>query len=411
VTATLPVGAKVKVESSEVFVSGDDLNSGVKQGKLRRRDFLGTGALAGAGLLCGDRLYGAKAGDDASCILLMLVGGPSQIDTWDMKPDAPAEIRGPFRPIRTNVPGVRISEIFPRMARHADKFAILRAVHHDASPVHDAGYQLLQTGRLFQDGMEYPHIGCAVTWLKGQRGGAAGHVLLPGRIGSTGGNMANGQSAGFLGPEHEPLIPGDDSDFRVRGALNIRHETDETQRRYGLNRFGRDCLRARRLVEAGVRFVTVNMFDTVFDETTWDIHGYKPFSCFADYRDVVGPMFDMAYSSLLSDLEDRGLLSRTMVVAAGEFGRTPRINPAGGRDHWPQCQSVLMAGCGIVGGQVIGSSDAVGAEPKDRPVSPAEIVATIGERMGVSGAVELRHREGVVRLLPHDTELIRELFA
>ena len=392
-------------------MSGGDFNSGVKRGGLRRRDFLGTGALAGAGVLCSHRLYGAKAGNDANCILLMLVGGPSQIDTWDMKPDAPAEIRGPFRPIRTNVAGVMISEIFPRMARHADKFAILRAVHSDASPVHDAGYQLIQTGRLFEEGMEYPHVGCAVSCLKGPRGGAPGHVLLPGRIGSTGGNMANGQSAGFLGPEHEPLIPGDDSDFRVRGALNLSRETDDTRRRYGLNRFGQDCLRARRLVETGVRFVTVNMFDTVFDETTWDIHGYKPFSSFADYRDVIGPMFDMAYSSLLSDLEDRGLLSSTMVVAAGEFGRTPRINPAGGRDHWPQCQSVLMAGCGIHGGQVIGSSDAIGSEPKERPVSPAEIVATVCDRMGVSSAAELRYREDVVRLLPHDVEPIRELFA
>ena len=115
------------------LVAGDDLNSGLMKGKLRRRDFLGTGALAGAGLLCSDMAYGAKPANEASCILLMLVGGPSQIDTWDMKPEAPAEIRGPFRPIRTNAPGVRISEIFPRMARHADKYAILRAVHHDAT--------------------------------------------------------------------------------------------------------------------------------------------------------------------------------------------------------------------------------------------------------------------------------------
>jgi hypothetical protein len=392
-------------------VSGDDLNSGVKGRNLRRRDFLGTGALAGAGLLCSDRAYGANTVNDASCILLMLVGGPSQIDTWDMKPEASADIRGPFRPIRTNVTGVRISEIFPRMAQHADKYAILRAVHHNAAPVHDAGYQLMQTGRLFEDGMEYPHIGCAMSCLKGSRAGAPAHVMLPGRIGNTGGNMANGQSAGFLGPEHEPFVPGGDADFRVRRALDLRREKNDTRRRYGTNRFGQDCLRARRLVETGVRFVTVNMFETVFDETTWDIHGYKPFSSFAAYRDVVGPMFDMAYSSLLSDLQDRALLSSTMVVAAGEFGRTPRTNPAGGRDHWPQCQTVLMAGSGIVGGQVIGSSDATGAEPKERPVSPAEIVATVCERMGVSSDAAIRHQGEAIRLLPHDIEPIRELFA
>lgn len=394
-----------------VLVAGDDLNSGLTKGKLRRRDFLGTGALAGAGLLCSDMAYRMKPTNDASCILLMLVGGPSQIDTWDMKPEAPAEIRGPFRPIRTNAPGVRISEIFPRMARHADKYAILRAVHHDATPVHDAGYQLMQTGRLFEEGMEYPHIGCAVSCLQGPRAGAPAHVLLPGAIGNTGGNMPNGQSAGFLGPEHEPFIPGGGADFRVREALDLRSEPDETRRRYGVNRFGQDCLRARRLVESGVRFVTVNMFETVFDETTWDIHGYKPFSAFADYRNVVGPMFDMAYSSLLSDLQDRRLLSSTMVVAAGEFGRTPRINPAGGRDHWPQCQSVLMAGAGIVGGQVIGSSDATGAEPKERPVSPGDIVATLCDRLGVSTDAAVRRQGEEIRLLPHGSEPIRELFA
>lgn len=363
-----------------------DLNSG-----LRRRDLLGAGALAGAGLLCGDMASGATTVRRPSCILLMLVGGPSQIDTWDMKPDAPAEIRGPFRPIRTNVTGVRISEIFPRMATHAEKYAILRAVHHDATPVHDAGYQLMQTGRSFEDGIEYPHIGCVVS-------SPGRHVLLPGRIGNTGGNMPNGQSAGILGREHDPVIPDGNDVFDLRG------ETEDIRRRYGMNRFGQNCLRARRLVESGFRFVTVNMFDTVFDETTWDIHGYKPFSSFSAYRDMVGPMFDMAYTSLLVDLEERGLLSSTMVVAAGEFGRTPRINPAGGRDHWPQCQSVLMAGCGIVGGKVIGSSDATGAEPKERPVSPAEIIATIDERVGVAD-------NAAIRLLPHGAKPIHELFA
>ena len=390
------------------FMSADDL----KMRRMRRRDLLGTGALAGAGLLCSDVARGGSKANGASCILLMLVGGPSQNDTWDMKPDAPAEIRGPFRPIRTNVPGIRISEIFPQMARHADKYAILRAVHHDAVPLHDAGYQLMQTGRLFEEGIEYPHAGCVVSSMKRRPTGVPGHVLLPGRIGNTGGNVPNGQSAGFLGGEHEPFIPCADADAGLRGALDLRSETDNTRQRYGRSRFGQNCLRARWLVESGVPFVTVNMFETVFDETTWDIHGYKPFSSFAAYRDVVGPMFDVAYSSLLSDLNERGLLSSTMVIAAGEFGRTPRINPAGGRDHWPQCQSVLMAGGGIVGAQVIGSSDATGAEPKDRPVSPGEILATMYEHMGISANLQIRGPEGkAIRVLPHSTEPIRELFA
>jgi len=402
---------------SEVFMSADFLKTGamsnsLKTGAMRRRDLLGTGALAAAGLLSSDMARAASTANGVSCILLMLVGGPSQIDTWDMKPEAPAEIRGPFRPIRTNVPGMRISEIFPRMARHADKYTILRAVHHDAAPLHDAGSHLMQTGRLFEEEIEYPHIGCVVSAIKPRPTGVPGHVLLPGRIGNTGGNMPNGQSAGFPGREHEPFIPCTDADAGVRGALDLRSESDDTRQRYGRNRFGQNCLRARRLVEMGVPFVTVNMFETVFDETTWDIHGYKPFSSFAAYRDVVGPMFDLAYSSLLSDLNERGLLSSTMVIAAGEFGRTPRINPAGGRDHWPQCQSVLMAGGGIVGGQVIGSSDATGAEPKDRPVTPGEILTTVYERMGISANVQIRGPEGkAIRVLPHSTEPIRELFA
>lgn len=156
---------------------------------------------------------------------------------------------------------------------------------------------------------------------------------------------------------------------------------------YGLNPFGESCLMARRLVESGVRFVTVNMFDTVFGRTTWDSHGSKPFSSIADYRDHVGPMFDMAYSSLIEDLSRRGLLETTLVVGAGEFGRSPRINPAGGRDHWPQCWTIHMAGGGVKGGQVYGSSDAAGAEPRDRPVSPGMVVATIYRALGVTPAL------------------------
>jgi hypothetical protein len=246
------------------------------------------------------------------------------------------------------------------------------------------------------------------------RAGVPAHVLLPRRIGNTGGNLANGQSAGFLGARHEPFLPGEDAsrfDAAFRDAFHLRRERAATRERYGMNRFGQDCLRARRVVESGVRFVTVNMFETVFEQTTWDMHGYKPFSSMAAYRDVVGPMFDQAYSALLSELDERGLLARTMVVAGGEFGRTPRINPAGGRDHWPQCQSVLMAGGGIAGGQIIGSSDEIGAQPKDRPVAPAEIVATIYERLGISRDQEITGPAGEsLRLSPHGCEPIRELF-
>jgi hypothetical protein len=200
----------------------------------------------------------------ASCIVLRLTGGASQLDTWDMKPDAPSEIRGPFRPIKTNVPGIEISEIFPRMARHADKYAIIRSVHHTAT-THAEAEQLFG--------------------------------LPPAR--------------------------------------------------------------------------------SVFEGINWDIHGWKPFRPISSYRDVVGPLFDSDFTSLL----ESGLLESTVVVALGEFGRTPKINPDGGRDHWPHCFSVLMAGAGIRGGQVYGSSDRIGAEPRDNPVTPAMITATIRKAM------------------------------
>ena len=163
---------------------------------LRRRDFLQAGALAGLGFGVADFLrlkaQTGMADKDVNCILLFLVGGPSQLDTWDMKPDAPSEIRGPYKPIRTNIPGIRISENFPRMARHADKYAIIRSCYHTAPAVHATGHQLMQTGRLFQGGVEHPHIGCVLSKLKGPKGDVPAHVLLPKPIGNTGGNMPHG---------------------------------------------------------------------------------------------------------------------------------------------------------------------------------------------------------------------------
>ncbi len=187
------------------------------------------------------------------------------------------------------------------------------------------------------------------------------------------------------------------SSSKARAAFDLSQEPDSVKDRYGRNRFGMSCLLARRLVESGVRFVTVNMFETVFNEITWDIHGSAPFSPIEAYRDLLGPMFDNAYASLLEDLTSRGLLDNTMVVAMGEFGRTPKINPAGGRDHWPQCWTVSMAGGGIKGGQVIGASDEIGAYPKDRPVPAGsrrgDDAARAGDRPreGSAGAAEPAH--------------------
>ena len=174
----------------------------------------------------------------------------------------------------------------------------------------------------------------------------------------------------------------------ARDAFDLSKEDDKTKERYGRNRFGMSCLLARRMIERGVRFVTVNMFETVFNEITWDIHGSAPFSPISCYRDLVGPMFDHAYSSLLEDLHDRGLLQNTLVLAMGEFGRTPKVNPAGGRDHWTNCWTTLIGGGGIKGGQVIGASDEIGGVSE----GPADRAAR-RRRDDLQGARH-RHRDG-----------------
>jgi hypothetical protein len=441
---------------------------------FHRRDFLHAGALSALGLSLTDlfqrKAMGATNADSKNCIFLMLVGAPSQLDTWDMKPGAPAEIRGPFKPIKTNVPGIEISEIFPNLAKHADKFAILRSMYHTAAAVHDTGHQMMQTGRLFQNGIEHPHAGCVLGKLRGGRGDAPAHVLLPRPIGNTGGNMPHGQSAGFLGKAFDPFVLNSDPsrpDFKVpdllppnyissvrtdhrrrlremvdasvkgfeasqdaklmdenfhqaytlmssakmREAFDLSQESDANKDRYGRNRFGMSCLLARRMIERGVRFVTVNMFETVFNEITWDIHGSAPFSPIQCYKDQVGPAFDLAYSALLEDLHNTGLLKDTLVVAGGEFGRTPKINPAGGRDHWPQCWSMLWAGAGIKGGNIVGASDEIGAYPKDRPANPGEVVATIFKALQIDLDTELPGLQGrPIRVVEHGVNAINELF-
>jgi uncharacterized protein (DUF1501 family) len=197
---------------------------------------------------------------------------------------------------------------------------------------------------------------------------------------------------------------------KAREAFELSQESEDVHKNYGKNRFGQGCLLARRLVERGVRFVTVNMFETVFNEVTWDSHGSAPFSPISAYGNMLGPMFDNAYSSLLEDLQQRGLLESTLIVATGEFGRTPKINPAGGRDHWPQCWSIVLAGGGIKGGQIIGSSDAIGAAPKDRPVHPSHLAATVYTALGIPIDLELKTSEGrTVRLVDHGYDPISEL--
>ena len=170
---------------------------------------------------------------------------------------------------------------------------------------------------------------------------------------------------------------------QARAAFDLSQEPQAVRDRYGMTRFGQCCLLARRLIENGVRFVTINTFLTVFDEITWDIHGSKPFTSIEGMRDIVCPLYDQAYSALIEDLDQRGLLDATMVCNLAEFGRTPRVNPAGGRDHWPQCFTVGFAGGGVKGGRIVGASDPIGAVPADRPVEPADIAATIFHSLGL----------------------------
>jgi hypothetical protein len=443
---------------------------------ITRRDFLQVGTLGALGFtlsnLAAIRTLGAVAqgNDEKSVILIFNLGAPSQIDTWDMKPDAPREIRGPFKPIPTNNPDIQISEIFPLHAKLADKFSLVRTCYHTAAAVHDTGHQMMQTGRLFTGGVNTPHSGCALEYLKGRRNELPANVILPEVMGPTGGGLPHGQDAGFLGKALDPFVLNADpskKDFKVpdllppseigevrlqrrralrdmvegsvksfeaspnaqlmdasfasayrlmtsepaRQAFDLTRETEKIRERYGLTRFGQCCLLARRLIEAGVRFVTINTFITVFDEITWDIHGSKPFTSIQGMRDIVAPMYDQGYSALIEDLFQRGMLDRTLVCNLAEFGRTPKVNPAGGRDHWPQCWTVYFAGGGVKGGRVIGKSDEIGAYPVERPVNPAEVVATIYHSLGLDLTTELPGPSGrPFPLVNYGTQPIRELF-
>jgi hypothetical protein len=443
---------------------------------VTRRDFLQVGALGAIGLSLPHLVAAEEAGavkkehDDRSVIMIFNLGAPSQMDTFDPKPEAAAEIRGPFAPISTKG-DFQITEILPRHAQVADKFSVVRSCYHTAAAVHDTGHQMLQTGRLFSGGLNTPHVGCALAYLRGRKSDLPPHVILPEPMGPTGGNLPHGQDAGFLGKAYDPfalmadpsqpnfkvpdlLPPQDlgqvrmdrrrrmrqiveshvaqfeaspsaklmDSNFeaawrmmtspQARAAFDLSQEPQAMREKYGMNRFGQCCLLSRRLIEAGVRFVTVNTFLTVFNEITWDIHGSAPFTSIEGMKDIVAPMYDQAYAALIEDLSDRGMLENTLVCNLAEFGRTPRINPAGGRDHWPQCFSAYFAGGGIQGGRAIGKSDPIGAYPAERAVEPSEVVATIYKSLGFDLDTTLPGPAGrPFPLVDFGKHEVRELFA
>lgn len=383
-----------------------------------RRDFLRTSAAVGVAGAVGVSATAAPsrsriAPTADSVIFLMMTGGPSQLDTFDPKPDAPSSVRSPFAPIRTRVPGVMLTELFPKMAGIADKFALVRSVHHDAPPVHEAGFQLLNTGRLFRDGPAWPSVGCVHALMHGSKTPQARdrHYVAPWAKVDTGISVGMGFGPGFL---------GDRLGFQGEGigrnvtdeSLSYFREINWTDDRYPMTGFGQNCLGAFRSVEREPgRFVQVIQFTTVFDRPSWDCHadGGSLACDFGDYKDTVAPEFDAAYTRLILDLEERGLLERTLVVATGEFGRTPKLNSNGGRDHWAGCWTTILAGGGVKGGRVIGASDATASEPADRPVHARDIPATIFRALGVGADATIPGPDGeAVRV--YDGKPVTELF-
>jgi Protein of unknown function (DUF1501) len=282
-------------------------------------------------------------------------------------------------------------------------------MYHESAPIHETGHQLFQTGRLCRAGEEHPHIGSVVARLEGARNGVPPFVVLPGPIANTGVDIPHGQSAGWLGAAYDPFSLTADQATLCFGTTSA--EPEKSILEYGHTPFGQNCLMARRLIETGVRVVTVNMFDTVFNRVTWDCHGAIPFSTLDDYARELLPTFDQAFTALIDDLERRGRLETTLVVAAGEFGRTPRLNASGGRDHWPGVWSMVLAGGGVRGGQVVGASDAHAAEPVDRAVTPRDLLATIYRSLGIEARQSLSRPDGESYSLIEAGEVIGELFA
>lgn len=346
-----------------------------------------------------------------NCIFLLLVGGPSQIDTFDPKPDARSEIRGPFKAISTKVPGTFFAETLPLLAARADKFTVIRSLFHDEAPIHETGLQLMQTGRVCTDQNRFPNYGSVCSYFSSPSfSQTPSFVVMPSKIGSTGVGMYQGQEAGVLGDNFQPVILKSNwndlrnineishanADLNLGGIRSIIANLSFDSR-YGNTRFGQSCQAALSLVESGVKFVTVNMFETVFNEVTWDCHadGGALASNLNDYRNNICPKFDAAYSALLDDLQDKGLLDSTLLVAVGEFGRSPFLNKRGGRDHHSGVWSGLLAGAGLPGGAVVGSSDSMGGAPKNMPVNPAMFAATIYKALGIDPTRKINLDNGV----------------
>ena len=437
---------------------------------IDRRDVLRVGGLTAMGLGISDVLtmrQASAAGSDTpttrakNCILIWLDGGPSHLETFDLKPDAPTEVRGPLEPISTTLPGIQLSECLPQTAQRMDDVAVIRSM---TSPLgeHNFGTHYLLTGYRPTPVLEYAsfhaigaHHGMEPGVLPsniavpdyrvgGGRFTGAGFLPQETRPFSVGGDPAKPgfqvRDLDFYGgldmerlsrrrefleqfdqfsqlvetADDVPSDPGFEQAFRLiaspeaKAAFDLNAEPRPVRQKYGNKTIGQCCLLARRLVERGVPFVTVNNrgWDTHNDLYTRLKEGYT------GARVGVGliPSLDLALSALMDDLRERGLLDETLIVVMGEFGRTPKLNTQGGRDHWPRVFSVALAGGGIRGGQVIGASDAVGEVPHDRPVTPGDLVCTIYTLLGIDPTAELHTADGrPVRVAPYGSTVISEL--
>ena len=444
---------------------------------ITRRNMLQAGAISALGLTlpqvlaAGDRLAGKRQAASAdSCILVFLNGGPSHLDTWDMKPDAPKELRSEFSSIDTTLPGLRVCEHLPKLAQVAKHCTLVRSVNHDQVAHAPAVYTALtgiksniRAGIMGAKPTDYPAIGAVVGQMRPTKSMLLPYVLLPYLTAEgAGGPPQPGFLGGMLGQTHDPLIvqqsgktpdglampalafgpdmsparvqermqllgglnnglnrPGQAQEMNAlqarardlltsaaaQRAFELDQESPRLRDAYGRNIYGQSMLLARRLVEAGTRLTCVSWAPDA--NATWDTHGAN----FAKLKKDLLPPFDTAFSTLLTDLVERGMLERTLVVVMGEIGRTPAINANAGRDHWGFCYTALLAGGGVKPGVLYGSSDQRGAHPRSNPVSATDLVATIYHALGIPADLEIHDRLSRPMPLLPDGAPVRELFA
>jgi hypothetical protein len=389
-----------------------------------------------------------------SCVLVWLAGGPSHIDTLDPKPDAPADVRGEFQPIATAVPGVTISEVYPTIAKMLDRVTVVRSMTSPEAE-HDRAAHHMLTGYRPSPALVYPGMGSVVSRVRGfDTSALPPYVAVP--------DAPLFASSGYLTPAYDPFVVGGDPNqdgFRVRdltppdrvtlerlrrrremvhrldgfasdvsetpltssrdkfadqaydlltstaaqSAFQMTAERAHTRERYGRNPFGQSCLLARRLVEAGVGFVTLN--DRGMGPLGWDTHAQN----FPTIKNTMAPPLDQGVSALIQDLEERGLLDTTLVVVMGEFGRTPKINNMAGRDHHGRANSLIIAGGGMPRGLVLGKTDAKADSPAERPITPADLAATVYSTLGIDPERRFETPDGQPIRLVDKGEFIHEL--